>query len=345
MQPTRPMLLHDKLMRTLNIGATKRLGGGTCGTLLAVAVERFRNHANILPAFGRSRYTPSMPRAISSGTISFGLVSIPVKVFSSTEPGRGISFNLIHKKTGVRVKQQYIDPTTQEIVPRSEMVKGYEFTRGKYVTFTNEELKSFEEEANKAIAIESFVPEKEVDPLLYDKAYYLGPDKGGERAYALLRAAMRETRRVAVARFASRGRQYLVMLRPHEDTVVMQQLHFADEIRPAREIPTGDAEVKGSELQLAVQLVEQIAGDHFKADAYEDDVKNRIEAAIAAKVEGQEVTEAPTGTPKAQIIDLMDALKASLGEVEPTPTQGAPKKQKATTSKSRKRPPKETAKG
>ena len=260
---------------------------------------------------------PMAARAIGTATISFGLVSIPIKVFSSTVSESSVHFNLLHGKCGSRVKQQYICPTdNNEIVPRSDMVKGYEFSKGQYVTFTSQELKAFEEEANRALEIAEFVPESKIDSIYFSKAYYLGPDKGGERAYALLRAAMRETGRVALAKYAVRGKQYIVMVRPMEDGLVMQQLHYADEVRSIDEVETGDAEVKPGELQLAVQIIEQIASDEFKPDQYEDTVRKRILEAVQIKVDGQEIQVMPSETPKAQIIDLMDALRASLGEGE-----------------------------
>lgn len=253
-------------------------------------------------------------RAIGTATLSFGLVAIPVKVFSTTVSDGDYSFNLLEKKTGSRLKQQYISAKTGEVVPREEMVKGYEFAKGQYVIFTDEEMKAVEQQANKAVEIKEFVPLEKVDPILFDKAYYFGPDKGAERPYALLREAMRKTGRAAVAQYAVRGKQYLVLVRPQDDGLVMQQLHYAHEIRGIGEVPLGDAKVADAELKLATQLVEQIASDEFNPDRYKDEVRARIEEAIRKKVEGQEVTAEPTEEPKAKIIDLMEALKASLGE-------------------------------
>jgi DNA end-binding protein Ku len=253
-------------------------------------------------------------RAIGSATLSFGLVSIPVKVFSSTVSEGDYSFNLLEKKTGSRLKQQYISQQSGEVVPREEMVKGYEFAKGQYVVFTDEELKAVEEKANKAVEIKEFVPLEKVDPIFFDKGYYLGPDKGAERPYALLRQAMKKTGRAAVAQYAVRGKQYLVLVRPQGDALVMQQLHYAHEIRAISEVPLGEAKVLDAELKLAAQLVEQIASDEFHPENYKDEVRARIEEAIRRKVEGQEVTAEPAQEPVAKIIDLMEALKASLGE-------------------------------
>ena len=266
-------------------------------------------------------------RAIGTATLSFGLVSIPVKVFSTTVSEGDYSFNLLEKKTGSRLKQQYISQQSGEVVPREEMVKGYEFAKGQYVVFTDEELKAVEEKANKAVEIKEFVPLEKVDPIFFDKGYYLGPDKGAERPYALLREAMKKTGRAALAQYAVRGKQYLVLVRPQDGGLVMQQLHYAHEIRAISEVPLGEAKVADAELKLATQLVEQIASDEFKPDAYKDEVRERIEEAIRKKVEGQEVTAEPAAEPVARIIDLMEALKASLGEKEAArkPAKRAPR--------------------
>jgi DNA end-binding protein Ku len=259
-------------------------------------------------------------RAISTATISFGLVSIPVKLFPTADGGAGPGFHLLHR-CGTRLKQQYFCPKDERVVPREEIVKGHEFARGQYVLFTKEELEALEEEASRLIEITEFVPLEKVDPLYYEKAYYLGPDKGGDKPYRLLSHAMRETGRCALARYAARGKQYLVLLRPFEDGLVMQQLRYADEIRSFAEVERAEASVGDAELALARQLVEQIAADEFHPERYEDAVKKRLEEVIAQKVEGEEVTFAPAAQPRAQVIDLMEALRASL---EPGKAAGAP---------------------
>jgi DNA end-binding protein Ku len=196
------------------------------------------------------------------------------------------------------------------------MVKGYEFAKDQYVSFTEDEIKALQEESNRAIEITEFVPAQAVDPIYFDGAYYVGPDKGGERAYHLLAEAMRQTGRTAVAKWAARGKQYLVMLRAIKGGLVMQQLVYADEVRSFAEVPVGDADVKDSELKLALQLVEQIASDEFRPENYEDEVRKRTQEAIQRKVDGQEITAAPE-QPRAQIIDIMEALKASLAGKKP----------------------------
>ena len=257
------------------------------------------------------------PRSLASGTISFGLVSIPVRLFPAAQSSAAISFNMLHAKDGSRLKQQYVCAADGQVVPREETVKGYEFAKDRYVTFTSEELKALDEIASQAIDIAEFVPVEAVDPVFFDKAYYLGPDKGGARAYRLLGEAMRRAGKAALGRYAARGKQYLVLIRPLGPRLVMQQLFYADEIRPPDEIPIDAADLKDSELQLALQLIEQTASaDGFHPERYKDAVKQRVEEAIERKVAGQEI-QAVAPAPQAQVIDLMEALKASIGQGAP----------------------------
>jgi DNA end-binding protein Ku len=249
-------------------------------------------------------------RSIGTGMISFGMVTIPIRTYSAGESSSAVSFNLLDGKTKTRLKQQYIN-SAGDVVPRDRMVKGYEFSKDQYVTFSNDELKAMEQEAQKAIEITEFVPASQVDPIYFDKPYYLGPDKGGEKAYRLLNEAMKKTERVALAKWAARGKQYLVMIRPMGKGLVMQQLLYKDEVKSFDEVPIPDADVKEAELKLATQLIEQIASDEFHPEHYEDDVRKRYHEAIQRKVEGHEITAAPEA-PRAQIIDMMEALKASL---------------------------------
>ena len=251
-------------------------------------------------------------RSIGNGTLSFGMVSIPIRMYSAGESSSAVSFNMLHDKCKSRLKQQYVCPKDNEIVARDHTVKGYEFAKDQYVTFTEEEVKAMAEEAQKAIEITEFVPAAKVDPVYFDGAYYLGPDKGGEKAYKLINEAMKQTGRAALAKWAARGKQYLVLIRPVGNGLVMQQLLYKDEVRPIAEVPIEEAELKDSELKLAVQLVEQIANDEFKPENYEDEVRRRYHEAIQRKVEGQEVITAAEAPKSAQIIDLMEALKASL---------------------------------
>jgi DNA end-binding protein Ku len=263
-------------------------------------------------------------RSMSTATISFGLVTVPIRLYAASESQSAVSFNLLHEKCHSRLKQQYICPKDEEIVTRDQMVKGYEFAKDQYVVFTEDEIKSMAEEASKTIEITEFVPLAKVDPIYFEGAYYLGPDKGGEKAYRLLSEAMRQTGRCALAKWAARGKQYLTLMRPVDNGLIMQVLHYADEVRPFSEIPVGDAVVKEPELKLAVQLIEQIATDEFKPENYVDDVRARYHEAIQRKVEGQEVTASAPEAPKGQIIDLMEALKASLAQKGPRAIESAP---------------------
>ena len=253
-------------------------------------------------------------RPIASATLSFGLVSVPIQLFSSSESRATISFNWLHKDCGSRLKQQYVCKKDEQVVEREDMIKGYEFGKGQFVTFTPDELKLLDEQAKEAIEITEFVPAAQVGRNLVNKVYYLGPDKGGARAYRLLSAALQETGLCAVARYSARGKQYLVLIRPEGDGLAMEQLYYADEVRPFSEVPVGDSELKPEELALAVQLIRQAATDTFDAGRYEDEVRKRVLEQIERKIQGQEITAAPEQEPETQIIDLMEALKQSLAK-------------------------------
>jgi DNA end-binding protein Ku len=256
-------------------------------------------------------------RSIGSLTISFGLVAIPVKLYSATQSAAGISFNLLHKDCGSRLKQQYICLKHGTVVERDEMVKGYEFAKDQYVSFTPEEIKALEEAGTHSVDISEFVPVTSIDPVYFDKTYYLAPDKGAAKPYALLVEALKQTSRGAVGHWASRGKAYVVLLRPIGDVLTMQQLFFAADVRPVREVEVPKPDVKPAELKLAQQLIEQQTTEAFDPTAYTDELRARIQAAIQKKVEGQEISVseiAPEGANK--VIDLMEALRASLEKTE-----------------------------
>ena len=265
-------------------------------------------------------------RPISAATISFGLVSVPVKLYSTGESSARVSFNWLHKDCGSRLKQQYVCRQHGDVVEKDDMVKGYEFAKDQYVVFTPDELKALEQESTESIEITEFVPAEQIERLFLSKAYYLGPDKGGDRAYRLLSRALRETGLTAVAKYAARGKQYLVLVRPQEDGLVLEQLYYGDEMKPFSEVPIGDGDVKAEELALAVQLIQQAATTEFRPDAYQDEVRRRMMEQIERKVAGEEITTRPSEEPQTQIIDLMEALKASLA-------QGASKDDEASEDK------------
>lgn len=254
-------------------------------------------------------------RSIASLSLSFGLVSIPVKLYSATESGSTIRFNLL-APDGSRLKQQYVSEKDQKVVARADMVKGYEFEKDHFVLFTPDELKALEESSNHVVEIVAFIPAKAVDPIYYDKAYLLAPDKRGGKPYTLLMEAMRESGRCALARWAWKSKQYVVQIRPAEDGLVLQQLLYADEVRSPKDLGIEKVEVSKPELQLALQLIEQISTESYDPAEYEDEEKKRVLAAIDAKISGQQIVaslrgEEPAGG--AQVIDLMEALRASLG--------------------------------
>jgi len=280
-------------------------------------------------------------RSIASLTVSFGLVSIPVRLFSATEASRAISFNMLHKTCGSRLKQQYFCVKEGVPVSREEMAKGYEFQKDQYVMFSPEELKALEEAGTHTAEITEFVPIDSIDPVYFDKAYYLGPDRGGAKPYALLARALRDTKRCALGRWAARGKQYIVMIRPVDhgemSGLVMQQLLYAGEVRSIKDIEIPQTEVKDAELRLAQQLIEQQASDKFDPGAYEDEVRDRIETAVRKKVEGgQEITMVEAPEQGAQVIDLMEALRASLEKKPAKRAEAAPAAKPARKSAGKK---------
>lgn len=286
-------------------------------------------------------FSPMAARAIGTSTIAFGLVSLPVKIYSTGESSRKVSFNMIWKERGVRVRQQYIDPADGAVVPKDEIVKGYEFAKGQYVLFTKEELEVVEAPKTDEIEIVNFVPMETVPRLFFNKAYYLGPDKGGARAYRLLSAALKKTGRVAIAKHATRGKQNIVMVRPHEDGLLMEQLYYNEEIRSFDEVPQEEGDVNEAELGLAIQLIDQAAAENFDATAFKDEVREKTLELIQQKVDGQEITAAPAEESKTKIIDLMAALKASIeedeGDAARKPATKAGKKKSASKSASKKK--------
>ena len=282
-------------------------------------------------------------RTIGSATISFGLVSVPVNLFSSSESSAAISFNMIHTKCGSRLKQQYICAKEGMVVEKDEISKGYEFSKDQYVLFTPDEVKALDEKATNTIDIAEFVPLATVDRIYLEKLYYLGPGKGGERAYKLLVAALADTGRAALGQYSARGKQYLSLVRPMGDILVMEQLHYQGEIRSADDVPRSEVTLKDAELALARQLIEQGSVDEFRPQNFHDTVRERVLEAIQRKVDGQEITAEATEAPQTKIIDLMDALKASLARrgastdekkpaqriAEPDPAKVKPKKRAA----------------
>ena len=273
---------------------------------------------------------PNQARSIASLTISFGLVAIPVKLYSATVSSERISFNLLRQKDGSRVKQQYVAINDGKLVERSEMVKGYEFAKGQYVQFSPAEIKALEDATTHSIDIVQFVPLESVDPVYFDGTYYLAPDKGGAKPYSLLATALRQAKQCAIGRWVARGKEHIIVIRALDQGLAMHQLHFEAEVRSMKELGVEAAPVSDAELKLAQQLIDHLAAKRFDPHEFHDEFKDRVQAAIQRKVQGKEVSlaEAPAANPQGNVIDLMAALKASLDA----------KSSKQPTAKERKAP-------
>jgi DNA end-binding protein Ku len=253
-----------------------------------------------------------MPRAIWSGAISFGLVNVPVKLFSAVSP-KDVRFNQLEEGTNARIKQKRVSADTGMEVPYEKIIKGYEVAPGQYVPITPEELESLDPESTRSIDIEDFVELEQIDPIFYERPYYLVPEKGGAKAYALLVQAMKESGKIGIARFVLRTKQYLAAIRPLGDVLVLETMLYADEVNDVDElegVPSG-VDVSDRELKMARQLIETLGSD-FEPERYKDEHRERVLELIERKAEGQEIViEEPTEEP-ARVVDLMAALEASL---------------------------------
>ena len=273
------------------------------------------------------------PHSIGSGTLSFGLVSIPVKMFTAAS-SQSVSFNLLHAKCGGRIKQQQVCPTCNEVLDRASLVRGYEFSKDQYVRLTEEELKKLEGEASQMIDITEFVPLAKVDPIYFEKTYYLGPDKGGDKAYRLLTDAMMQAGRVALAKYVTRGKETLVLIRASQDGLMLHSMYYADEVRDFAEIDKGEkATIKPGELQLAQRLIDELSSSDFKPENYKDEYRDRVISVIESKVEGKEITAVGEQVQRTQVIDLMEALKQSLEGRTATKSAQAEAKKPAAKAK------------
>lgn len=253
-------------------------------------------------------------RSIASLSLSFGLVSIPVKLYSATESSATVRFNML-SKDGSRLKQQYVSERDQTVVERAEIVKGYEFEKDRFVIFAPDELKALQESPSHTIDIVAFIPVTAIDPIFYDKTYFLAPDKRGAKPYNLLMEAMKQSQRCALAKWSWKAKQYVVQVRAADDGLVLQQLLYADEVRSMKELGIEKVTVSDAELKLAMQLIDQISQDTYDPTMFEDEEKKRILAAIDEKIAGKHIvaTEPVEAGEGAQIIDLVEALRASLG--------------------------------
>ena len=266
------------------------------------------------------------PHSLGSGTISFGLVSIPVRLYTAASSA-GVAFNQLHGVCGSRIRQQTFCPRCNRTVERAELVRGYEFAKDQYVQVKDDELKALEGEASKIIDIAEFVPLAEVDPIYFEKTYYLGPDKGGEKPYRLLADAMEKAGQVALAKYVMRGKESLVLIRPAQGGLMLHTMYFADEVRNFDEVDKGQsAKIREGELDLALQLINGLASETFSPDRYADEYRHRVLGMINQKVEGQEITVSEAPAPRAQVIDLMEALKESLAKRGVSAEEAAAKK-------------------
>lgn len=259
-------------------------------------------------------------RPIQSGTISFGLVNIPVKVYAAGDSAAKISMNQIHAEKKTRLKQQMYDPATGEVVPKEKIAKGYEFMKDQYVIVTEEELTALEAASSKQMAVSEFVPLDSVAPTYFDSIYYLGPDKGAERAFRLLTMALKDTKRAAIVQYTARSREHVALIQPLGDGLMLQNLRYADEVRDQSEVSCPEAQVSSAEVSLAKQLIEAQSTSTFDPKKYKDHYREKLKHLIDQKVSGVETPFTPIPQVAQQpVVDLMETLKASLAKVVPPP--------------------------
>jgi len=264
-------------------------------------------------------------------------VSIPVKLYVATS-SQAPSFHLLHAKCGNRIRQQRVCSVDNEVVERDQLVKGYEFAKDQYVRVTDDELKALEGEASEAIEISEFVPLSKVDPIYFERSYYLGPDKGGEKAYRLLTDTMTQVGKVALAKFVMRGKENLVIVRAAQKGLMMHTMYFANEVRSFDEIPKGEsAKITGAETSLAIRLIDELSNDEFEPEKYHDEYSERVLNLVNEKAEGKEITLAQPVAQRGQVIDLMAALKESLEKTGPRQKRPAVSAKQAEPERARKK--------
>jgi DNA end-binding protein Ku len=268
--------------------------------------------------------------------LSFGLVSIPFKIYTAAS-AEGVKFHQLHEKCGSRIKYQVYCPTDDEVVERSDLVKGYEYAKGQFVRFDADELKALEEGKTHNLEIIEFVPLDTVDFVFVEKSYYLGPDKGGHKAYRLLGEAMQETGRVALGHYVARGKSHLVVIRPYKDGLMMHQVFYSNEVRDFGDIDLGDdVSFKPAETKMARQLIEQLSTDRFEPDKFRDEFRARVLQAVEEKIAGHEISTTAEA-PQAKVIDLFEALKASVEQSQATEKRKLKPPKKAAAKKTRKK--------
>lgn len=255
-----------------------------------------------------------MARKLQSAAISFGLVTIPVNLYTALDE-QDIHFNQIHDKCGSRIKQQLYCPVCERVVERSELVKGYEVAKGQYVKISQEELDKLEASAGDTIDIVQFVPLSSVDPIYFENTYFLGPDKRGDKPYALLTNALEKTQKVALAKFVWRGKENLVLVRPAQGGLMLHKMYYSDEVRDFKEVPKGEATINGQEMELAITLIDQLSQGDFDPAAFRDEYRDRVVDMINKKAAGEKIAIEPLQK-TAPVVDIMEALRASLDKTK-----------------------------
>jgi DNA end-binding protein Ku len=263
-----------------------------------------------------------MAASVWSGYLTFGLISMPVKLFSGARSS-GISFNMLHRDDLSRLKQQYVCLADGKVVERSEIVKGYEFRKDEYVVIEPEEIKKIEPKTAKTMEILEFVKTSDVDPVFFESSYYMVPDEAGRRPYALLTKAMEESEYVAIAQLTMHNREYTVFLRPHEGGMMLHTMYYAEEVRKLEGFGAPDVELKDAEVKVAHQLIEALATE-WEPEKYHDSFQDNLKNMIQTKLEGGKITEVEKPKKLAPVVDLMSALKQSLAEMEGKKKPSAP---------------------
>ncbi len=260
-----------------------------------------------------------MPASVWTGYLTFGLISMPVRLFSGAR-GEHVSFHMLHRDDHVRVKQQLICPAEEKVVERDEIVKGYEYQKGEYVIIEPEEIKKIEPKTAKSMEILEFVKSAEVDPIYFESSYYLVAEEAGRRPYALLAKALEETEYVAIAKLTMHNREYTVILRPFRGGMMLHTMYYKNEVREVESFGKVDAELREAEVKVAHQLIEALAAP-FEPEKYHDTFEDNLKKLIQARLEGQEVTEVEKPKRVAPTVDLMAALKESLAQMPKKPPQ------------------------
>jgi len=278
-------------------------------------------------------------RPLRNATISFGLVSIPVRFYTATK-SEDIHFNLLHESCGTRVNRKWWCPYHEKIVSQDELIRGYEVSKKKYVTFTDEEIEALETDNNKALDIVEFVDLQQIDPVFFEKAYFLGPAPGGGKTYNLLATAMRKENKVGVAHWVSAGKDHLVVVRPFQQGLILHTMYYADEVRDFDAIDIEKAPAREKEVQMAEMLIDQLTEKKFDPLQFEDEYRDRLMQRIKAKAQGKAIAAPEREEEKGgEVVDIMEALRRSLGGGRaPAARQGGARKapRSATPARGRK---------